>query len=69
VGVVLYDLLPNAAVTLPLFGEDTLRLEAARAVDGINARYGRGTVSMASVRPVSYTAEDKIAFRKIGEMD
>ena len=52
VGVVLYDLLPDAAVTLPLFGEDAQRLAAARAVDKINQHYGRGTLSMASVRPV-----------------
>ena len=69
VGVVLYDLLPDAHVTLSLFGEEAQRLQAARAVDEINRRYGRGTLSLASVRPVSHTAEDKISFGKIGEMD
>ena len=68
VGVVLYDLLPNAQVTLPLFEGDTRRLEASRAVDGINQKFGRGTVSMASVVPVKHTAEDKISFGKIEEM-
>ncbi len=69
VGVVLYDLLPEASVTLPLFREDAQRRAAARAVDELNQRFGRGTLSMASVRPVSHTAEDKIAFGKVGVMD
>ncbi len=69
VSVLLYDLLPEASVTPSLFGEEERRLQASRAVDEINHRYGRGTLSMASVRPVNYTAEDRIAFRKIGEMD
>ena len=68
VGVVLYDLLPDAQVTLPLFGEEARRLTAARAVDRINGKYGRGTLSMASVLAVKHTAEDKIAFGKIEEM-
>lgn len=69
VAVVLYDLLPDAAVTLPLFDENTARRQASVAVDALNRKYGRGTVSMASVVPVKGAAEDKIAFRKIGEMD
>jgi DNA polymerase-4 len=68
VAVVLYDLLPESEVTLPLFGEETQRLTAARAVDGINRKYGRGTLSMASVLAVKHTAEDKIAFGKIEEL-
>ena len=69
VGVVLYDLLPTGGVTPSLFGDDVQRLRAARAVDDINRRFGRGTLSLASVRPVSHTAEDKISFGKIGELD
>jgi len=68
VGVVLYDLLPDAYVTLPLFHEDTRRLVASRAVDTINRKHGRGTLSMASVVPVRHIAEDKIAFGKIEEL-
>ena len=68
VGVVLYDLLPGVYVTPSLFGEEAQRLCAARAVDEINRRFGRGTLSMASVRPVSHTAEDKISFGKIAEL-
>lgn len=69
VGVVLYDLLPDAAVTLSLFDHDVRRLQAARAMDEVNQRWGRGTVTMASVLPVKAAAEDKIAFSHIAELD
>jgi len=69
VGVVLYDLLPDDQGTPSLFGEDAARRTATRAVDEINRKFGRGTVSMASVVPVRRTAEDKIAFGKIREID
>lgn len=69
VGVVLYDLLPNSQVTLPLFTDDARRLTAARAVDEINRKHGRGTLSMASVLAVKHAAPDKIAFGKIEEWD
>ena len=66
VGVVLYDLVPDGQWTPSLFGEDAARRTASRAVDEINRRFGRGTLSMASVVPVRGAAEDKIAFGKIG---
>lgn len=69
VAVVLYELVPNGPWTPSLFGEDAARRTAARAVDSLNRKYGRGVVTMASVLPVKWEAEDKIAFGKIGEMD
>lgn len=69
VAVVLYDLLPDAEVTLPLFDESIARRKASCAVDALNRKYGRRTVSMASVVGVMQAAEDKIAFGKIGELD
>ena len=68
VGVVLYDLLPEGQGTPSLFDEDGARRQATAAVDTINRRYGRGTLSMASVLPVRGAAEDKIAFGKIAEL-
>ncbi len=64
----LYDLLPLSGATVSLFETDTRRLDAARAVDALNQKYGRGSLSLASVVPVRNTAEDKIAFGKIAEM-
>lgn len=67
VSVVLWDLLRDQDVTLPLFSEAEQRLRAARAVDRLNQRFGRGTLSMASILPVHQTAaEDKVAFAKVG---
>ena len=68
VGIVLYDLLPESSVTLPLFDGEIRRLEASRAVDTINGKFGHGTLSMASVMPVKHTAEDKISFGKVEEL-
>ncbi len=68
VGVVLYDLVAAGDVTLPLFGDAEPRLRAARAVDRINQRFGRGTLSSANVLPVRQTAEDKIAFGKVKDL-
>ena len=67
VAVLLYDVLPDADVTLPLFGQEEQRLRAARAVDRLNQRFGRGTLTLASVLPVARTAEDKIAFGKVSD--
>ena len=69
VAVVLYDLLPAQDTTLPLFPEMGQRLRASRAVDGINQRFGRRTLTMASVLPVRHTAEEKIAFGRVRELD
>ncbi len=68
VGVVFYDLLPNSSVTPSLYPDDARRLTASRAVDTLNRKFGRGTLSMASVVPVKHTAQDKIAFGKIEEL-
>ncbi len=68
IGVVLYDLVADADITLPLFRESDPRLRATAAVDQINRHFGRGTVTMASVLPVSQTAQDKIAFGKVQEL-
>ena len=68
VGVVLYDLLPADAVTPSLFDDRDRFDRAAVAVDELNARFGRGTVTMAGVLPAAHTAEDKIAFAHIAEL-
>ncbi len=65
VSVVLWDLQPEASRTLSLFDADERRHAASRAVDGINTRFGRGTVTLASVLPVLRTTEEKIAFGRV----
>jgi DNA polymerase-4 len=68
VGVVLSDLLPDDAVTPSLFDDGRGRA-LSDAVDDLNERLGRGTVTLASVLPVAHTAQNKVAFARIGEMD
>ena len=60
VGVVLYDLLPGDAVTPSLFDDRDRFVRAALAVDELNRRFGRGSVTMAGVLPAAHTAEDRM---------
>jgi len=68
VGLALYDVIPAANTTMTLFPEDERRLQAARAVDQINQRFGRTTLSMASVFLHKKEAPDRIAFNHVSEM-
>jgi len=65
VSVVLWDLALESGRTLSLFAADERRRAATQAVDSINNRFGRGTITLASVLPVLHTAEEKIAFGKV----
>ena len=66
IGLVLSDLSPNGAVTPSLFDDRLPYIHAARVVDELNQRHGRGKVTMASALPAAHTAEDKIAFARVG---
>lgn len=68
IAVVLYDLIADADITLPLFGEAEQRMRAIEAVDTINQRYGRGTITIASAFLPKHDLDDKIAFAKVQEM-
>lgn len=65
VSVVLWDLQPEASRTLSLFETDERRRAATQAVDTINQRFGRGTITLASLLPVLHTTEEKIAFGRV----
>jgi DNA polymerase IV len=65
VGMVFFDLELATNVTLPLFGHDTRRLDLARAMDEINARYGRQTLYFAEMHMSRGTAPMRIAFNAI----
>jgi len=41
------------------------RRAATSAVDSINHRFGRGTLTLASLLPVLRTTEEKIAFGRV----
>jgi len=65
VSVVLWNLALESGRTLSLFAADERRRAATSAVDSINHRFGRGTITLASVLPVLHTAEEKIVFGKV----
>ncbi|BDI32223.1 DNA polymerase IV [Capsulimonas corticalis] len=68
VGVALYDLVPVKNVTGSLFDDYERRWRLSVAMDGINQRFGRHTITMASSRRAETAKEDKIAFGKIAEI-
>lgn len=68
VGVVLYDLKSADDVTLSLFDDIVRRDRGNAAVDKLNQKYGRGTVTLACALPAVDAREDKIAFGKVQEL-
>ncbi len=68
VSVVLHDLVPETAVTPPLFGEDRRRQAVTRAMDHINARFGNNTVYLAAMHASAHTAPARIAFTHIPDV-
>lgn len=69
VSVVLYDLIPDSSVTPPLFVEDPRRAEITRAMDSINARFGRDSVYLAAMHRSLHTAPTRIAFTHIPDLE
>lgn len=68
VSVVLYDLVPEAAVTPPLFIEDRRRQAVTRAMDRINARFGNNAVYLAAMHRSLHAAPARIAFTHIPDV-
>lgn len=69
VSVLLYDLIPEAAVTPPLFVADPRRPEITRAMDSINNRFGKETVYLAAMHRSLRTAPSRIAFTHIPDIE
>jgi DNA polymerase-4 len=65
VGITLYRLVHDTAVTLPLFPEDRLRTRLAKAMDSINERYGKNTVYFGEIHQVRHSAPTRISFTQI----
>lgn len=68
VSVTLHDLLNASSATLPLFAEEQSREELARAVDELNARYGKVAVYLGSVHEALDAATGGIAFKSIPDL-
>lgn len=69
VGLVLSRLLAAEGATLPLFPAERKLIGLSRAMDCINARYGRETVHLGTIHQVLDSAPTRIAFTNIPELD
>lgn len=66
--VTLIDLTPSRCTTPSLFREDRRALEAARAMDAANERFGPNTLYFASMHETRDTAPMRIAFTSIPDV-
>jgi DNA polymerase-4 len=69
VGVTLEELSGTGSATGALFREARDREGVARAMDNVNAKYGRATVFLASTQEVQSTRPDSIAWGSIPELE
>jgi hypothetical protein len=65
VAVTLFDLVPHASATLPLFPEEDERLRLSHALDRVNKRFGSGAVYPATVHHARTAAPTRIGFTRI----
>jgi len=68
ISVTLHDLLNASSATLPLFAEEQNREDLSRAVDELNARYGKVAVYLGSVHEALDAATGGIAFKSIPDL-
>jgi DNA polymerase IV len=69
VGFSLYDLVPDNLHTIALFPEEQKRGQLSRAIDSINAKYGRNALYLGGIHHVREAAPTRIAFSSIPEFD
>lgn len=69
VGVTLSELIAEDQATLPLFSGEAKRSELSRAIDKINAKYGKHAVYSGAVHSARDSAPGGIAFHYIPDMD
>lgn len=68
VGVTLMDLAPQADVAAALFQGESRRLALAKAVDKLDAKYGRHTVYPASMHDARSSGKGGIAFQSVPDL-
>lgn len=67
-GVTLFDLVPGHVHNLSFF-DDRKREQLSRAIDALNAKYGRDSVYLGGIHEVKNAAPTRIAFNSIPEFD
>jgi DNA polymerase-4 len=68
VAIALYDLVPDSQHYFSLF-EDTKRQQLTKALDNINAKYGKYTIYFGGMAGVEMSAPTRIAFTSIPQFD
>lgn len=68
VGVTLHDLAPHADVAAALFQGEQRRMALAKAVDKLDAKYGRHTVYPASMHDARSSGKGGIAFQSVPDL-
>jgi len=69
VGVTLYDLVPDASATQPLFPEERSRVQLSRAMDKVNLKFGPHTVYFAGMYGAQDSAPMRISYTCIPDLD
>lgn len=69
IGVTLYDLVPGAFATLPLFPEERNRVQLSRAMDSLNIKFGPHTVYFAGMYGAQASAPMRISYTCIPDVD
>lgn len=68
-GVTLYDLVPDAYATWPLFPEERNRVQLSRMMDRLNLKFGPHTVYFAGMYGAQDSAPMRISFTSIPDLD
>lgn len=69
VSVTFSDLIPEKEVTLPLFEGERQRTKLSKAMDTINARYGKNVLHTGAIHEVLDTAPGGIAFNFVPDLE
>lgn len=69
VGITFSDLIPEAQVTQPLFAQERQRTQLSKAMDTINARYGKNVLHTGAIHEVLDSAKGGIAFTFVPDLE
>lgn len=69
VGITFSDLIPEAQVTQPLFAQERQRTQLSKAMDTINARYGKNVLHTGAIHEVLDSAKGGIAFTFVPDIE
>jgi len=68
VSITLHKLVPESAMSLPLFPEDRHRQDLGKLMDQINTKFGPQSIYTATMQEAAQTAPMRISFTKIPDI-